>query len=80
MQSENSNVRIGRILELMDYIAANVAYRYCTSDCDKDKDMDELKFILVTAAIDEIEFYHPISANHDCLLAGYVSHVGRTSM
>jgi hypothetical protein len=23
------HVRVGRILELMDYIAANVAYRYC---------------------------------------------------
>jgi hypothetical protein len=38
----------------MDYIAANVAYRYCTPDIDKDHAMDDLDFIIVTAAIDEI--------------------------
>ena len=36
----------------MDYIAANVAYRYCTPDSDKDLDMNEINFIVVTAAID----------------------------
>lgn len=29
LQFYNNNIRTGRILELMDYIAANVAYRYC---------------------------------------------------
>ena len=31
-QFSSSNIRVGRLLELMDYIAANVAYRYCTPD------------------------------------------------
>ena len=64
----------------MDYIAANVAYRYCTPDSDKDMDMNEIDFIVVTAAIDQIEFYYPISNQVDCLLSGYVSSVGSSSM
>lgn len=36
----------------MDYIAANVAYRYCSSHEDKDKSMEELPFMTVTASID----------------------------
>jgi acyl-CoA hydrolase len=42
--------------------------------------MNELSFIIVTAAIDSIEFYYPISVDIDCTLSGYVSYVGRSSM
>ena len=79
-QFSSSNIRVGRLLELMDYIAANVAYRYCTPDSDKDLDMNDLDFIVVTAAIDQIEFYYPISNEVDCKLSGYVSYVGKSSM
>jgi len=79
-QFSSNNIRAGRLLELMDYIAANVAYRYCTPDSEKDLDMNELDFIVVTAAIDQIEFYYPISSQIDCLLSGYVSSVGTSSM
>lgn len=54
VQFAHNYVRVGRMLELMDYIAANVAYRYCTPDDQKDLDMNELSFIVVTAAIDSI--------------------------
>ena len=64
----------------MDYIAANVAYRYCTPDSDKDLDMNDINFMVVTAAIDQIEFYYPISNQVDCLVSGYVSYVGKSSM
>lgn len=47
----------------MDYIAANVAYRYCSSASDK---VVDLPFIAATAAIDEIDFFHPIEANINC--------------
>lgn len=80
VQFAHSYVRVGRMLELMDYIAANVAYRYCTPDDQKDLDMNELPFIVVTAAIDSIEFYYPISVEIDCTLSGYVSYVGKSSM
>ena len=79
-QFSSSNIRVGRLLELMDYIAANVAYRYCTPDSDKDLDMNDIDFIVVTAAIDQIEFYYPISNEVDCSLSGYVSYVGKSSM
>lgn len=71
---------MGRLLELMDYIAANVAYRYCTAESDRDKEMNEINFIMVTAAIDSIEFYYPITLETDCSLAGYVSYVGKSSL
>lgn len=64
----------------MDYIAANVAYRYCIPASEKNKKRDELSFYAVTASIDQIEFYHPVKADVDCELAGYVSYVGKSSM
>lgn len=42
--------------------------------------MDDLPFLIATAAIDSIEFYYPISVEFDCLLSGYVSYVGKSSM
>jgi hypothetical protein len=36
----------------MDYIAANVAYRYCSPEGETGLDMNDLGFITVTAAID----------------------------
>lgn len=32
VQFSHKHVRVGRMLEIMDYIASNVAYRYCTPD------------------------------------------------
>jgi acyl-coenzyme A thioesterase 9 len=64
----------------MDYIAANVAYRYCIPASEKNKSRDELSFYAVTASIDQIEFYHPVKADVDCELSGYVSYVGKSSM
>ena len=49
-------------------------------DLDKDLEMDQIDFMVVTAAIDQIEFYYPISNQIDCLLSGYVSCVGSSSM
>ena len=34
----------------------------------------------VTAAIDSIDFYYPISIDVNCKLSGYVSFVGKSSM
>lgn len=75
-----SNVRVGRILELMDYIASNVAYRYCSASSGYNEDVLKLPFITVTAAIDEIDFFHPILSQLNCSFEGYVTYVGRSSM
>ena len=65
----------------MDYIAANVAYRYCSSGKDDPATMmDKLPFSTVTASIDEIDFFHPIDVTVDCSFSGYVSYVGRSTM
>jgi hypothetical protein len=52
IQFSDKYVRVGRILELMDYIAANVAYRYCSGPLSETFQVDQLPFIVVTAAID----------------------------
>lgn len=80
IQFSNHSIRVGRLLELMDYIAANVAYRYCTPNSQKVISMDELAFLIVTAAIDEIDFFYPVSVETDCTLAGYVTYVGKSSI
>lgn len=54
IQFSSSNIRVGRLLELMDYIAANVGYRYCTPFTQNDLEMNDLDFLIVTAAIDQI--------------------------
>lgn len=52
IQFSFGHIRVGRVLELMDYIAANVAYRYCSAEKDVDIKLDELPFYTVTASID----------------------------
>jgi acyl-coenzyme A thioesterase 9 len=34
-QFSSASIRVGRLLELMDYIASNVAFRYCIPDTGK---------------------------------------------
>lgn len=64
----------------MDYIAANVAYRYCSPSAMASQQFNDLPFIAVTASIDEIDFFHPISADINCSFSGYVTYVGTSSM
>lgn len=64
----------------MDYIAANVAYRYCIPSILSSQELEELPFFIVTAAIDEIDFFHPITTETSCSFSGYVSYVGTSSM
>jgi acyl-coenzyme A thioesterase 9 len=40
-------VRIGRLLEMMDYVASTVAYKYAAK-------VDETKITVVTATVDNI--------------------------
>jgi hypothetical protein len=54
------SVRIGRIIEVMDYIAANVAYRYCLSTEEKPVDSD---YYFATAAVDKIDFFASIKTS-----------------
>ena len=39
-----------------------------------------LPYYTVTASIDEIDFFHPIEADVDCVFSGYVTYVGKSSM
>lgn len=65
-------LRLGRLLEDLDALAASIAYLYC----------DDAAVTLVTAAVDRIDLLHPGSLGHlaDLRLRGMVTYVGRSSM
>ena len=73
----SSNVRFGRIIEVMDYIAANVAYRYCEPVGEASAPKD---YHFVTAAVDQIDFFRSIDATKECSFSGYVTYVGSSSI
>lgn len=65
-------LRLGRLLEDLDALAASIAYLYC----------DDAAVTLVTAAVDRIDLLHPGALGRlaDLRLRGMVTYVGRSSM
>jgi uncharacterized protein (TIGR00369 family) len=57
----------GIIMKLIDEAAAACAYRYCRAH-------------VTTAAIDRIDFHHPVQIGDLVRLAAHVNHAGHTSM
>ncbi|CAK72580.1 unnamed protein product (macronuclear) [Paramecium tetraurelia] len=66
-----NQVRIGRLLELMDYIASTVSYNYILPSSGA---------TMVTAMVDNINFFGKISADQDLEIQGYVTYVGNSSI
>jgi len=48
----SNQIRVGRLLEIMDFMAGRVCYRHCYSDIK-----EEAEITIVTATVDNIEFY-----------------------
>ena len=67
-------IRIGRVLEDLDALAGNVAFRHCAAGRDPET------FMLVTASIDRIRLLHRSNLKDDITLKGYVTWVGSSSM
>lgn len=61
------NLLGGKLMHLVDIAGAMAAQRHCNK-------------IVVTAAIDSVEFRHPIKAGEIVILKAKVTWVGRTSM
>ena len=61
----------------MDYIAGNVAYRYCQAVSEE---KGELDYYFVTAAVDKIDFFSSIKTSKECSFSGYVTYVGSSSI
>jgi uncharacterized protein (TIGR00369 family) len=61
------NIHGGIIMKLIDEAAAACAYRFCRTH-------------VLTAAIDRIDFHHPVHIGDLVRLRANVNHAGRTSM
>lgn len=77
MRFYTSNVRAGRLLELMDYMAAQVGYRYCLPTSGNNKPTD---FSVVTASVDHINFFKPVRVDLNCKFSAYATYVGTSSI
>lgn len=69
--SINGGIRVGKLLEDLDVLAASIAYLHC----------DDLDLTIVTAAVDRIDLLLPIdSLVSDVRLRGSITYVGRSSL
>lgn len=59
----------------MDSIAGIIGYRHCFGNLSGNN-----PFVLVTACVDSINLFEPITILHDIKMEGYVNYVGRSSM
>lgn len=90
--SQEDALRNGRLLEVLDCFAGDVAFSYCRPSFSLNKDKTDL---FVTVAIDSIRLFDQenctlrhkkdegfpyISVNKDLILRGFVSHAGTSSL
>ncbi|ORX87532.1 Thioesterase/thiol ester dehydrase-isomerase [Basidiobolus meristosporus CBS 931.73] len=68
-------VRIGKVLEDLDRLAASVAYKH-----NDDGSRGWQSLIIMTAAVDRIDILKPFDTRHDFKLSGKVIYVGYSSM
>ena len=67
-------MRIGKILELMDFMSGRVCYKHLSVLGDHD-------FTCVTASVDNFEIYsHKYSVDQDIIVDAFLSYVGSRTM
>ena len=72
----SKNFRLGRLLEIMDFMAGRVCYKHCFSELKANPTVT-----IVTAAVDNIEFYPTdLTIDKDMILEAYITSTGRSSM
>lgn len=72
VSSNGKTIRYGKLFELLDALAGDVAFRHCGGRGSG--------LTIVTATVDELKMYASVSLLNDLRLQGYLSHVGRSSM
>jgi hypothetical protein len=60
---DSGELRVGKIMEIMDALAADVSYKYITNT------PIEEEAAMVTVVVDNIYFERPLSSEHDLLLS-----------
>jgi hypothetical protein len=73
VKSDGVAMRYGKLFEILDGLAADVAYRHVGHDLGK-------QVSIVTASVARMKIRHPISLMQDLKFFAYLSHVGKSSM
>lgn len=69
-----NRVRIGKLLEVLDYAAANVSYLYCHSEPFSRTSTN------VTLSMDNMHFFRPIAADKDLNICSYPTFNGKSTV
>jgi acyl-CoA hydrolase len=72
MMDNGKTVRYGKLFELLDALAADVAYRHCGG---KDSQLT-----IVTASVDGVRNFANINIVDDVKMQGYITYTGSSSM
>jgi hypothetical protein len=70
--ANGKTVRHGLLFEILDALAADIAYRHCGGGFGQQT--------IVTAAVDGVQASSNIDISNDLKIQGYISYVGRSSM
>jgi len=69
-----NRVRIGKLLEVLDYAAANVSYLFCHSEPFSRSSTN------VTLSMDNMHFFKPIFADKDLAICSYPTYNGKSTV
>ena len=84
VRADGQTIRYGKLFEILDALAADVAYRHIqTSKMDIHNSHispSSLQLVVVTASVDGVRASANIDVNNDLKLQGYLTYVGKSSM
>jgi acyl-coenzyme A thioesterase 9 len=72
IRTDGITIRYGKLFEILDGLAGDVAYRHCGGRTDD--------LTIVTASVDGMKASANIDINNDLKLQGYLTYVGKSSM
>jgi acyl-CoA hydrolase len=77
LAADGNSVRYGKLFEILDALAADVAYRHCGNST---KTGEKHSQTVVTASVDGVKASANINVMHDLKLRSYLTYVGKSSM
>ena len=72
MMDDGKTLRYGKLFELLDALAADVAYRHCGGK--------NSPLTIVTASVDNVKNFANINILNDIKMQGYITYAGASSM
>lgn len=72
MRFDGETIRYGKLFEIFDALAGDVAYKHCGGLGHK--------LTIVTASVESMEIFTNLNVQRDVMLQGYLSYVGKSSM